>query len=61
MADDKQSGSGVWGSSLVLLIIAAAGAVYVAWQNPSLTGSPPAALPGASDEPVRAERFATAS
>ena len=41
MADDRQSGPGFGGNSLVLLIAAAASAFYVSWQKPLLESSRP--------------------
>ena len=41
MADDKQGGTGFGGNSLILLAVAAASALYVAWQKPPLEGSRP--------------------
>jgi hypothetical protein len=41
MADDRQSGSGLGGSSLVALVAAAASAIYLGWQKPPLTSSRP--------------------
>src|SRR4051812_32643272 len=42
MADEKQPGSGFGGNNLVLLAVAAASAVYLAWQKPPLEASRPA-------------------
>ena len=42
MADDRQSGSGLGGSSLLVLLVAAASALYVGWRSPPLSSSRPA-------------------
>lgn len=41
MAEDRQSGPGFGGNSLILLAAAAASAVYMAWQKPPLVSSRP--------------------
>ena len=41
MADDKQSGPGLGGNSIILLVAAAASAVYVGWRNPPLFSTRP--------------------
>jgi hypothetical protein len=51
MADDRQSGSGLGGSSVVALVAAAASAIYLGWQKPPLTSSRP------TDPETRIEEF----
>jgi hypothetical protein len=41
MADDKQSGPGLGGNSVVLLLAAAASAVYMGWRSPPLFSTRP--------------------
>jgi hypothetical protein len=44
MADEKQSGSGLGGNSVIVLLVAAASAVYMGWQKPPLVSSRPTDL-----------------
>ena len=41
MADDKQSGPGLGGNSIILLVAAAASAVYMGWRSPPLFSTRP--------------------
>lgn len=41
VADDKQSGPGLGGNSIILLVAAAASAVYMGWRNPPLFSTRP--------------------
>jgi hypothetical protein len=41
VADDKQSGPGLGGNSIILLLAAAASAVYVGWRSPPLFSTRP--------------------
>jgi hypothetical protein len=52
MADEKPSGSGLGGNSVIVLLVAAAGALYVGWQKPPLISSRPTDL-GAELHDVR--------
>jgi hypothetical protein len=42
MADDKQSGPALGGNSIILLLAAAASAIYVGWRSPPLVSTRPA-------------------
>ena len=42
MADDKQPGPGLGGNSIILLVAAAASAVYMSWRSPPLVSTRPA-------------------
>jgi hypothetical protein len=44
MADEKQAGPGLGGNSIIILLVAAASAVYVGWQKPPLVSSRPTNL-----------------
>jgi hypothetical protein len=44
MADDKPSGSGLGGNSVIVLVAAAASALYMGWQKPPLVSSRPTDL-----------------